>query len=66
MCFMASILKQSTKKNIYPNEISKTKNAHVYSLKEKSAARKAMLRSVLHPDYVLFDWEFFSNQLEFE
>lgn len=27
---------------------------------------KYIIQHFLHPDYVLFDWEFFSNELEFE
>ncbi|MEP6467698.1 MAG: hypothetical protein ABJB05_15415 [Parafilimonas sp.] len=63
---MQSIIEQTPEKNTYSNQIGKTKNENVFILKEKSAAKKAILQSLLHPDYVLFDWEFFSNQLEFE
>lgn len=34
--------------------------------KDKSSSKKNILQHLVHPDYVLFDWEFFSNQLEFE
>lgn len=33
--------------------------------KNKTTSKK-MIRHLIHPDYILFDWEFFSNALEFE
>lgn len=27
---------------------------------------KNILQKIFHPDYILFDWEFFSRELEFE
>ena len=27
---------------------------------------KNLLQKIFHPDYVLFDWEYFSRELEFE
>lgn len=29
-------------------------------------ADKNILQRLFHPDYILFDWEFFSRELEFE
>jgi hypothetical protein len=36
------------------------------SAKNKSAEIKHIIHNLIHPDYILFDWEFYSNQLEFE
>lgn len=33
---------------------------------EKTLNSKYFIQHFLHPDYILFDWEFFSNELEFE
>ncbi|HEX5152268.1 MAG TPA: hypothetical protein VFW07_12530 [Parafilimonas sp.] len=33
--------------------------------KEKSLL-KQIIQHLVHPDYILFDWEFYSNALEFE
>lgn len=27
---------------------------------------KTVLQNLFHPDYILFDWEYFSRELEFE
>ena len=27
---------------------------------------KNLLQKIFHPDYILFDWEYFSRELEFE
>ncbi len=27
---------------------------------------KHILQKIFHPDYILFDWEYFSRELEFE
>ncbi len=43
--------------------IIKVKNQYV---KSKAREIKHIIQSLIHPDYVLFDWEFFNNQLEFE
>ena len=34
--------------------------------KSKTDEIKHIIHHLMHPDYILFDWEFFSNQLEFE
>ena len=34
--------------------------------KDKALNNKYSIQHFLHPDYILFDWEFFSNELEFE
>jgi hypothetical protein len=41
---------------------TKSKNRHA----KRDAEIKHIIHNLIHPDYVLFDWEFFSNQLEFE
>jgi len=63
---MARMTKVTQKKNAMANEVHKTKHNNNYYSKEKSSHKKEMLQHLIHPDYVLFDWEFFSNQLEFE
>ncbi|SFQ32621.1 hypothetical protein [Parafilimonas terrae] len=32
----------------------------------KAEKTRYIMHHLIHPDYVLFDWEFFSNELEFE
>jgi hypothetical protein len=32
----------------------------------KTPADKSILHKIFHPDYILFDWEYFSRELEFE
>lgn len=31
-----------------------------------ASINKKLLRRLIHPDYILFDWEYFSCDLEFE
>lgn len=33
---------------------------------DKKFPDKDILQKIFHPDYVLFDWEYFSRELEFE
>jgi hypothetical protein len=40
----------------------KSKHQHAKS----NAEIRHIIHNLIHPDYILFDWEFFSNQLEFE
>jgi hypothetical protein len=63
--FMASITKTIGKKSNLPNSVNKTKNSSIV-FNNKSAATKNVIKHLLHPDYILFDWEFFSRELEFE
>ncbi len=35
-------------------------------LKTRAEKNRYIMNHFIHPDYVLFDWEFFSNELEFE
>jgi len=46
------------------NEKHTTKDEQSF-LKDKTPSKK-IIRHLLHPDYILFDWEFFNNALEFE
>ena len=55
---MAKLFLQKTSHNIIK---AKGRNA-----KNKSAEIKHIIHNLIHPDYILFDWEFYSNQLEFE
>jgi hypothetical protein len=56
-------MKSFDKKVLYSN--NKLKNANIES-KRKATDRRHIIYHLIHPDYILFDWEFFSNQLEFE
>jgi hypothetical protein len=62
---MEKIIKTNSKKISSSNNISKRKNGSTYQ-KSKAAERKYILQHLVHPDYILFDWEFFSRELEFE
>jgi hypothetical protein len=33
---------------------------------KKFLSDKNILQKIFHPDYILFDWEYFSRELEFE
>jgi hypothetical protein len=33
---------------------------------EEKPSLKKIIQHLVHPDYILFDWEFYSNALEFE
>jgi len=59
---MDRMLKPITKKSSFPNKV-KTLSSN---LKIKPAEKKYILQHFIHPDYLLFDWEFFSRELEFE
>ena len=42
-------------------------NKHKFNSTVSPASKKnSIIRNIFHPDYVLFDWEFFSHELEFE
>jgi hypothetical protein len=58
---MEPMTKAISKKNSH--NINKAKNQNA---KNRSAEIKHIIHHLMHPDYILFDWEFFSNQLEFE
>jgi hypothetical protein len=45
----------TNKKEIYPP-----------NSKNKAVNNKYIIQHFMHPNYILFDWEFFSNELEFE
>ena len=60
---MADVIRTTPKKlSGIPGEV-KTNN-RFYS-KEKPSLKK-IIQHLVHPDYILFDWEFYSNALEFE
>jgi len=58
---MNRILKPTPKKTSFSNKVKHRGNFTV-----KPAEKKYILQHFLHPDYILFDWEFFSRELEFE
>ena len=42
-------------------------NKQKFNSTSRSASKKNnTIRNIIHPDYILFDWEFFSRELEFE
>ncbi len=55
---MAKVISKKPSRNI-----NKVKSQHTRS---RCAEIKHIIHNLIHPDYILFDWEFFSNQLEFE
>ena len=57
--------KEVVKKNHFTNHSNRTKNNSRH-INDKSTSRKNLIQHLLHPDYILFDWEFFSRELEFE
>jgi len=61
---MTRPMKTVSKKFSFVNDDSKIKTNNY--IKDKTAFNKNIIRHLIHPDYILFDWEFFSNQLEFE
>ena len=62
---MERMFKPVSKKISFSNHPKETKIAgHFYS-KEKGAIKK-IIQHLIHPGYILFDWEFYSNALEFE
>ncbi len=62
---MIRMIKTISKKNSFLNNIDKIKNSNTNS-KDKAAEKKLIIHQLIHPDYILFDWEFFSRELEFE
>jgi len=55
------MLKPTQKKSSFSNK-AKNRNSCIV----KPAEKKYIIQHFLHPDYILFDWEFFSRELEFE
>ena len=45
---------------------NRKKNNPVPDAKEAESVNKNFLKKLLHPDYILFDWKYFSRDLEFE
>ena len=56
------MLKPIPKKSSFPNKTKSRGNNNTVRPVEK----KYFFQHFLHPDYILFDWEFFSHELEFE
>jgi hypothetical protein len=47
--------------------IDKLKNGRQKRSNQRTSADKNnIIQNIFHPDYILFDWEFFSRELEFE
>ena len=61
---MERMTKAIAKKSSASQNIIRGKNSSA-NLKNK-AAKKYSIQHFIHPDYILFDWEFFSRELEFE
>ena len=65
MIVMASTIKQHSKKTALVSQRNQKQKTNKNSA-NKLLHEKDMLLHVMHPDYILFDWEFFSRELEFE
>jgi hypothetical protein len=63
---MARAIKSISKKLSYPAAMHKIKDDCGLYSKNKPSMKKAFIKHLFHPDYILFDWEFFSTELEFE
>ena len=61
---MARIAKVGAKKK-HADNLDKTK-LNSDAVTNKSISKKDIQQHLMHPDYILFDWEFFSRELEFE
>ena len=59
---MAAVIRTTPKKL---SVISKETKSDRFYQKEKLSHKK-IIQHLVHPDYILFDWEFYSNALEFE
>ena len=60
---MAAVIRTTSEKlSGIPKEI---KISEKFYPKEKPSL-KQIIQHLVHPDYILFDWEFYSNALEFE
>ena len=62
---MERIVKLVSKKIPSSNHSKETRIADHFYSKEKPALKK-IIQHLIHPGYILFDWEFYSNALEFE
>ena len=66
MVFMSKVhAAEQPKKSSSINTFHAIKNNRRMRSRTKSADRD-ILQHIFHPDYILFDWEFFSRELEFE
>ena len=61
---MAAKLKATTK--LTTHSYNAFMQHHKKSTKGKFSTHKKIIQKLIHPDYILFDWEFFSCDLEFE
>ena len=59
---MDRMLKLTPKKFSFAGKV---KNNNING-KVKAAVKKNIFYNFIHPNYILFDWEFFSRELEFE
>jgi hypothetical protein len=62
---MERMFKPSIKKNFFFKSSEREKNCRPFLFKRKAALKK-IIQHLVHPGYILFDWEFYSNALEFE
>ena len=61
----AKAAERPKKTSSFSGIVHKIKRKRQGAAKNKSE-RKNMLQQIFHPEYILFDWEFFSRELEFE
>lgn len=69
--FIVIKIEAMEKSNHHASAKRKSLNAfpHIKNRKSqpgKKITDKNLVHKIFHPDYILFDWEFFSRELEFE
>ncbi|MEP6685094.1 MAG: hypothetical protein ABJA35_17600 [Parafilimonas sp.] len=62
---MSRLVKENSKKSYRSDNPDKTKSS-ITANNNKPVPNKEIIQHLIHPDYILFDWEFFSRELEFE
>lgn len=63
---MASKQHQTENKNRVLTNYDVYYNQQLQPENKKKLTEKEFLNKLVHPDYILFDWEYFSRELEFE
>ena len=68
LIFMSKLnaAERSRKTSSIGNMIHTIKSGRRMRVKTKSSHRNNIIQHIFHPDYILFDWEFFSTEVEFE
>lgn len=53
-------------KRISLTHLNKATKNLLSSAEQAQSINKKLIQKIIHPDYILFDWEYFSRELEFE